>query len=162
VVHLKLPSAWAASAELTIAGDTHQLTSEARGATTFWAIRPERPFWGSQQLIVRATRPITLGEPLAFPDLIPLRRGSAHPYLAITNASGREIATEGSPGVQPIDDRNQFLDDVFTILPRVHESVFQVRSTAWSLKVIPSKDARTTGSDARPARVALADLGCEV
>jgi len=162
VVHLKLPSAWAASAELTIAGDTHQLTSEARGPTTFWAIRPERPFWGSQQLIVRATRPITLGEPLAFPDLTPLGRGSADTYLAITNASGREIATEGSPGVQPIDDRNQFLDDVFTILPRAHESVFQVRSTAWSLKVIPSKDARTTGSDARPARVALADLGCEV
>ncbi|WP_422925379.1 hypothetical protein [Singulisphaera sp. PoT] len=161
-VHLRLPSTWASTAEVAIAGDTHQLTSEARDATTFWAIRPERPFWGSQQLIVRATRPISAGETLAFPDLNPLGKGSVDTYLAITNASGRELATEGSPGVQQIDDRNQFLDDVFTLLPGFRESVFHVRSTSWSLKVIPSRGARLTGADARPARVALADLGCEV
>ncbi len=162
VVHLKLPSAWAASAEISFIGDTHQLTAEARGTTTFWAIRPERPIWGSRELVVRAIRPVIPGEALVFPDLNPLGRGSVDTYLALTNASGREIATEGSPGVQQVDDRNRFLEEVFTTLPGLQESVFHVRSSAWTLKVIASKDSRTSGSDTRPANVALADMECEL
>ena len=74
--------------------------AETRGANTIWMIRPDHPIWGSQRLIVRSAIPLPKTGALSFPDLSPLGRwGAVDSYLALVNASGRELVTEGSPGL---------------------------------------------------------------
>ncbi len=166
-IPLKLPTVWAAQAQARVVGAAHQLTSETRGATTFWMIRPEHPIWGSQRLVVRSTLRFERGETLAFPDLAPLRIGSAREsretFLRIVNATGRDLSTEGSSGVQPTDPEAMFRAEVFTGLTGLTglpANTYRVRAEGWSLKVQLQSDPRSPGADEAGPRVSLADFRC--
>ncbi len=160
-VHLKLPAAWAAAARVQVAGDAHQLASERRGANTFWMIRPDHAIWGSQRLIVRSAIPLSKTGALSFPELIPLGRwGAVDSYLALINASGRELVTEGSPGLQPIADESRFRAEEFAGTPGVSPSVYHVRRDGWTLKVHGPGELRSTSRPPDEARVLLAELAC--
>jgi hypothetical protein len=160
-VHLKLPAAWAASARLQVVGDTHQLTTETRGANTFWMIRPGHPIWGSERLIIRSAIPLPRSGSLSFPELSPLGRwGAVDSYLALVNASGRELVTEGSPGLQPIADDTRFRAEEFAGTPGVNPSLYHVRRDGWTLKVHGPGELRSTGRSPDEARVLLADISC--
>ncbi|MBV8314062.1 MAG: hypothetical protein JOZ53_03920, partial [Planctomycetaceae bacterium] len=161
-VPLKLPTAWATEAQVRVVGDAHQLTSETREATTFWMIRPEHPIWGTRRLVVRSTPRFERGETLAFPDLAPLRIGSAREsrdtFLRVVNATGRDLSIEGSPGVQATDPRAMFRTEVFAGLAGLPANTYRVRAEGWSLKVQPQYDRRTPGVDEAGPLVSLADL----
>jgi hypothetical protein len=156
-VHLRLPTAWASQARVEVMGEGHALTAESRGAMTTWMIRPDRPIWGTCRLVVRSAVPLPGRAALAFPELYPLGRGGAtDTYLAIANASGRELAIEGSPGLQPMEDRSRFRDDAFAGQLGATSRVFHViTSPGWTLKVQPLGEP---GREAR--RISLTDLSC--
>ncbi|WP_074315495.1 hypothetical protein [Singulisphaera sp. GP187] len=134
-IQLKLPTVWAQSAEVTLAGGSHQLTSESRKESTVLTIRPEQPIWGSQDVTIRSVRSLAQTSTLFFPVLEPSVNGTTESDLAIVNASGREFSTEGSPSLQPIDDSSRFQTEEFSPLPGLPTSVFRVKSKGWSLKV---------------------------
>ena len=159
-VHLKLPATWGASARVVVMGDGHQLATETRGASTFWMIRPEHPNWGSQRLVVRSSLALPKGGELTFPDLVPLGRGAVDSYIALVNASGRELVTEGSPGLQPVVDETRFRAEEFAGPRGGAPSVFHVRREGWSLKVQWPDEPRPGGLGDDRARVSLADLCC--
>jgi hypothetical protein len=162
VIPLELPAAWAAPARVELVGDGFQLTSESRGATTYWMIRPEHPIWRSGRLIVRSAVPLARSEGLAFPDLVPLGRGSVDTYLAITNATGREIQTEGSTGLQPIDFASKFADAEFAQPRGAPSSAFHVRreTTRWTLKIQVPGDLGPAGARDGLPRLTLVDIAC--
>ncbi|WP_406695457.1 hypothetical protein V5E97_30995 [Singulisphaera sp. Ch08] len=134
-IQLKLPTAWAQSSEVTLAGGSHQLTSESRKERTVLTIRPEQPIWGSQDVTIRSVRSLAQTSTLFFPDLETSVNGTTESDLAIVNASGREFSTEGSPSLQPIEDSSRFQTEEFSPLPGLPTSVFRVKSKGWSLKV---------------------------
>lgn len=162
VIHLKLPRAWAESAEVKVVGDGHQISAETRGANTYWMIRPEHPIWGSRRLIVRSAMPLPRAGELAFPDLIPLGRGTVDSYLSLINASGRELYPEGSPGLQTIVDEGRFRAAEFGGPHVVSPSVFHVRREGWTLKVQSAGEAEPGVPGAGPAHVSIADLACAI
>jgi hypothetical protein len=161
-VLLRLPTAWAASARVEVVGEGHTLVTEARGATTTWMIRPAHPIWGSRRVVVRSSIASPAGQALAFPELHPLgRSGGADTYLAIANASGRGLAIEGSPGLQPIEDRSRFRDGAFAgQLGSITSAYHVTASPGWSLKIQPDAGPGRSPTGREPARVALADLSC--
>ena len=159
-IHLKLPAVWAGSAEAKLVGETHQLTTETRGGSSFWTLRPDRPIWGTQRLVIRAIRPLARGETLDFPEINPLGRGLVDSYLALVIASGREVAIEGSPGLQPIEDRSRFLGDEFEKFVGMPFSQYRVRADGWSLKVEPPLSTRSREDSGAAPRVRSADIEC--
>src|SRR5207253_3939211 len=111
-----------------------------------------------QRLIVRSAVPLPKTGELGFPDLVPLGRGAVDGYLALVNASGQGLVTEGSPGLQPIVDETLFRAEEFPSLRGVPPSLFHVRREGWSLKVQWPGDPRPECPGDGRARVALADL----
>jgi hypothetical protein len=161
-IYLKLPSAWADAAQLQVVGDTHELTTDPRGANTLWRIRTGHPIWGSQRLIVRATMPLPPSGTLGFPALSPLGLGEADTYLSLVNATGHSLVTEGSPGLQPIVDENKFRAGEFAGYLGIAPSLYRVRRGSWSLQVQwPTDRPAGERADAQ-ARVLLADLACSL
>ena len=154
VIHLGLPSQWAERARIQMVGDNHQLTSESRDGLTHWTIRPEHPIWGSERLMVRSSLPLPTRAKLAFPNVLPLGRGTWDTYLALNNASGRELETEGS-AVQQVELATRFRDDLFTQPLGGSTSYYHVKKEGWSLRFQPSADDRRQGG---LPRVTLADL----
>ena len=108
-INLKLPSEWARGASVWLDGVPCRPQSETRRdpetrrESTYWSIRPDRPVWGSQRLVVRSSNPSPPGEVRSFPDVTPLGWGGAvDTSLRIANATDRPIAVEGSSGLQPV------------------------------------------------------------
>jgi hypothetical protein len=160
-VHLRLPAAWAGAARVQVIGEGHDLTTETRGGSTFWRIRPTHPLWGSQRMVVRSALPLPTSGTLEFPELVPLGRwGAVDTYLALVDASGRELAPEGSPGLQPIADELRFQAEEFRSAPGIRPSVYHVRRESWSLKLHAAGEPRAGGPFASDARVLAADLSC--
>lgn len=162
-IQLRLPTAWASSAQVSLSRGEHQLTSLSRGEFTHLTIRPEQPIWGSQDVTVRAVRSLADTNTLRFPSLDPTVNGTTEIDLAIVNASGREFTTEGSPGLQPVDDTSRFRTEEFSPLAGLPINVFRVKSRGWSLKVeAPGGTylARELGSDRiRTAFTELENVG---
>jgi hypothetical protein len=101
---------------------------------------------------------------LPFPELNPLGRGAVDTYLCLVNASGRELDTEGSPGLQEIVDEGKFRAPEFGSAQGVPRHIYHVRRESWSLKTRLRSDHRLgvgqSESEQGQARVALADLTC--
>ncbi|HEX8202690.1 MAG TPA: hypothetical protein VF590_19595, partial [Isosphaeraceae bacterium] len=95
-------------------------------------------------------------EPLEFPDLVPLGRGTVETYLALVDASGRPLEVEGTRGIEPVDDSRFPPEDDEG--PGLSRRVYRVRHEGWSLRI------RAGGGPAAPgaeeARVVLADVAC--
>jgi hypothetical protein len=159
-IHLRLPTDWASTARVSLAGAAHQPLTASHGATTDWTIRPDRPIWGSQHLIVRAALPLPRSGELTFPDLVPLGRGSVDRYLNLVNASGREPVIEGSPGLQPIDEPARFPAGEFARPVGLPVQTYHVLSERWALRLQMPVEPRGMGEDR--VRVGLADLSCTV
>ncbi len=158
VIHLELPRQWAEHAQVHVVGDSHQLTSETRGDSTHWTIRPEHPIWGSERLLIRASLPLSPHAKLAFPNVLPLGRGTWDTYLALNNATGRALATEGSD-VQQIELSTRFRDDLFGPPAGGSTSYYHVKKLGWSLRLQTSSDVRR---QEEVARITLADASCAV
>ena len=166
-IHLKLPAVWAETAKVAPAGGGHQLTAESYGATTYWTIRPQRPIWGAQRLVLRAAVPLPKSGELGFPDIVPLGRGSSDRYLRLINAAGQVPVIEGLPGLQQVDDPGRFAAAEFAGPVGVPIHMYHVLREGWSLKIGRSADARGPGAGNAEreedfARVGLADLTCSV
>lgn len=144
-IRLTLSTAWAEGSEVKLEGGAHQLRSESRGATTTWTIETPRPIWGSQRVIVRAHRAFSGDRAIFFPELKGTAGVVEDTYLAIVNASGREFATERSPGLQPTNDTARFQADEFTSLAIPPTSIYRVTAEGWSLKLEPSAEAGQSG-----------------
>src|SRR5262249_33645339 len=110
---LELPGAWAEPAEVKLVGARARVIREPRGAHTAVTVRPERPIWGSQAMIVRSVRPLAATRALAFPELRSITGATRETILALVNASGRRIAPAGEGGLQPIDDSSRFQSEEF-------------------------------------------------
>ncbi|HEV3162732.1 MAG TPA: hypothetical protein VGZ22_01730 [Isosphaeraceae bacterium] len=160
-LYFKLPAAWAASARVEIKGLGHELTARTEGSTTFWTIRPERPIWGALEVTIHASRPLTRGEPFAFPDLVPLGWGTADTYMAVANASGLALEYEGSPGLQPID-ASRLPPEGLPLTAGVPTNVYRVRRDDWTLRIRAPGESRQANANDDPTRVTLADLTCVV
>lgn len=103
-IHLEIPAAWAAQANLHISGEDFQLTPGVRGPSTVWTIKPRRPLWGSHRLVIRSTLALPADREIVYPELAPLgKEGAFKAYLGIVNATGHPLTWEGSTGLQPID-----------------------------------------------------------
>src|SRR5205807_1601885 len=86
-INLKLPAEWARSASVRLAGVSHRAETETRGESTYLSVRPDRPIWGSQRLVVRSSVPFRTSEVRSFPDLNPLGWGVVDASLRIVRAT---------------------------------------------------------------------------
>jgi hypothetical protein len=157
VIHLNVPTAWAARADVRLVGDGRRLSAESRGETTRWTIRPEHPVWGTERLVIRSSLPRPVRQPLAFPDVVPLGRGTADAYLAVVNGTGRELSTEGVAGVQAVDYAAGFRDAPLEQPPAGLVGAYRVLEDGWRLRVQPA--GAGVAADGAFA-VSLADVVC--
>ena len=153
VVRLKFPTAWTGGLEIETPGVAIERT-ETDGASTILTLRLKQPIWGARDFHFRAERPLPSDGPLVVPDLLPQGRGTFLTDVAIDDASGRDLALEGSSGLQPIESSR--LDAAaFPSSPGVRRSVFKVNAPGrWSLRVRPIKPPPSGPVN---AKVALAD-----
>jgi hypothetical protein len=158
-IDLKLPTAWAKQAEIELSGNAFRWETEPRGATTLWKIHPEHPIWGSQRLVIRSSLAYSKASGIAMPDLAPLGRGSVASYdLVVANATGRNLATEGSTGLYEVEYATKVRgDEVFEGLEGLPTSAYRVKVEGWSLRVRPG-DTGPSGTSEDSTRVSLADL----
>ncbi len=158
VIHVKMPVAWAAGAELRLTGGGYQLTTETRGAAAFWTITPERPIWGSQRFVIRSTRPLGAEREIVHPEISPLGRGAVNVYLGIVNATGRPPTVESSAGLEKIPYATRFQAREFARSAGIPVSAFRVLRE-WGLVVrLPHDAAQATDSGDGSARLAFGDM----
>src|SRR5262249_35355618 len=148
VINLRLPAEWARGASVRPVGGAHQQVSETRKDLTTWAIRPDRPVWGSWSLVIRSSLPFRGGGTRAFPELSPLgRRGGVDTYLRIDNATKRPIAVEGSSGLQAVAassvPADVDLEDAGA--PGATAWNYHVLKDGWSLRIQKPGDAEGPG-----------------
>jgi hypothetical protein len=163
-IHLKLSTAWALKAQYELAGNTFHLRSDSLGAVTIWAIKPDRPIWGSQRIVVRSALPLRPGQEVEHPEITPLGQGRAATYLGLVNATGTAITTAGSSGLQEVTPSGLFRASEFSHLPDVETHVYRVGGDSlvgetWSLKAqVPPPADQAQGPGEESARVVSADL----
>ena len=163
-LYLRVPTAWAESAEVEVVGMGHELTARSEGETTAWTIRPDRPLWGTHHVIVRSSRPSRPGESIDFPALVPRGHGAAETSLMVANATGGRLGLEGSPGLQPVEAA-RLSDDVPAPPEGIPLTAYRVRKDDWTLRIrTPGNPAspRLEGYEEGQPRVALADVLCAI
>jgi hypothetical protein len=159
VIHLRMPTVWAAGAVLHLTGSKYQLTTETRGPSAYWTITPERPIWGSQRFVLRSTRLLGADREIAHPEISPLGRGGVDAFLGIVNATGRPPATEIAVGLDKISYATRFQAREFASDFGTAVSAYRATREGWSLRVpLPRNLGRANDSQDGSARVALADV----
>jgi hypothetical protein len=158
---LKLPRVWAASAKIEIVGLAATLEAKPQGDATLWTLHPERPIWGTGEVVVRSSRPLVRGQALDFPNLTPLGWGTAETSLAIVDASGLDLAYESSPGLEPVDVSRFPLANP-DASPRTPARAYRIRREGWTLRVraLGAAEGSSPPDDGQAARVAAAELAC--
>ncbi len=158
-IHLRMPAAWSAVADLHFSGSGHQLTTESRGQTAVWTITPARPVWGSQRLIVRASRALAGERELTHPEISPLGRGEVDASLAVVNATGRPASIENAVGLDRIEYSSRFQSREFAAATGTPLGAFRVVKEAPLLKVQLPRDLAAAGESREgSARLAFADV----
>lgn len=165
-INLRLPSDWARDAVAHLGETAYQQETEVRGDATFWSIRPERPIWGSQKLVVRSIRPFSDGESITFPELNPLGWGGVDTHLRVVNLTGSVAGLEidASPALQQVASASLNVDDEL-IAPSLKSSAttsYHVVKPGWSLRLRKSGERRVPGIDREGSRVDQADLSCVI
>ena len=82
-IHLKVPTAWTANAQIETSGNTYHPKADPHGPITFWSINLDNPIWGTQRLVLRSHVSQSAGTELQHPEIIPLGRGEADIYLGL-------------------------------------------------------------------------------
>ncbi len=125
----------------------------------FWRIKPNRPIWGSQRVILRSSLPLSAGQELQVPEIAPLGPGFADTYLGLVQASGSTLTTAGSSGLHEVRSASRFKDPIFGELPGTISRTFHVVGDNWSLRVQTPPGPEEAGGPAKPsARVVSADV----
>jgi hypothetical protein len=159
VIHLRMPTVWAAGAVLHLTGSKYQLTTETRGPSAYWTITPERPIWGSLRFVLRSTRLLGADREIAHPEISPLGRGGVDTYLGVVNATGRPPAIENAVGLEKIPYATRFQAREFAWGVGTPASAYRATREAWSLRVpLPRNHGRANNSRDGSARVAFADV----
>jgi hypothetical protein len=159
VIHLRMPTAWAAGAVLHFTGSKFQLTTETRGPSAYWTITPERPIWGSQRFMLWSSRLLGSEREIAYPEISPLGRGAIDAYLGIVNATGRPPTIENTVGLEKIPFATRFQAREFAAGAGIPVSAYRVTREVWSLRVpLPRNTGHPNGSRDGSARLALADI----
>ncbi len=168
-INLKVPTEWARGASVWLDGLSPQQVPESqrgtqtRGEATFWSIRPDRPIWGSQRLVVRSTAPLATGEARSFPDLSPLGWGGAvDTHLRVVNATRQPIAIDASAGLQQVASSSYSPDDeLMGPLHRVGTTTrYHVVKSGWSLRVQWPGGSWSRGTHTEGTHVEHADVTC--
>ena len=158
-IHLKMPAAWAAKAELQLAGSEYQLTTETRGSSAFWSITPERPIWGSQRFVLRSELSQGADREVVQPEISPLGRGAVDAYVAVVNASGRALSIDNSVGLERIAYGERFRAREFAVHAGAALGAYRVNVEPWVLRVQLARSASETGdSQSGFAALSFADL----
>jgi hypothetical protein len=162
-IRLRMPAAWAGQAELSLAGSEYQLTRETSGLFSFWSITPERPIWGSQRFVLRATRALDAGRDIEYPEISPLGQGAVDAYLVVVDATDRSLAIESTVGLQPIAYSTRFHAGEFATGAGKAVNAFRVSQKTWTLRVQSPRSAFQAGNSPQESvRLALADLAAVV
>jgi hypothetical protein len=160
-INLRLPTEWAREATVRLDGVGHRRTVEIQGATTLWTLRPERPIWGAQRVVVRSTLQFPPGESRAFPELRPRGRGESDTFLRLVNAT-REPITKEARRVQEVAPQSfpteEELDEL-TPKPAV-STTYHVMRGDWSLRVNRSGRTGDDRPDRNVTRPARAEIQC--
>lgn len=149
VIHVKMPVSWSASAELRLAGDDYQLTTETRGPSALWSITPRRPIRGSQRFVLHSVQPLTGEREIVHPELTPLGKGAVDASLAIVSATARPLTVDSAVGLVKIPYSSKFQAGEFVIDTGTPVAAYQVTKEAWSLRCRPRE---TQPSRATPLR----------
>ncbi|WP_165073947.1 hypothetical protein [Paludisphaera rhizosphaerae] len=158
-IHLKLPTMWNASAQIQLAGQEFQPTTESRDSSTYWTIIPGRPIWGAQRLVLRSRTAITPGREVVFPEIVPLGRGFVDSSLALVFATATLPATSGSAGLREISYASRFQDDEFGASVDLPARAYHVeRREGWMLAVQPPAEEAGAGSLDAAARARSAEV----
>jgi hypothetical protein len=158
-IHLKVPTAWAARAEVGLEDEALHRKSETRGTSTIWNISSDRPIWGTRRLVVRSVMPLAPGQEIQHPEISPLGHGLADTYLGVVNATGSDLTRSGSSGLRPIAYGSRFEEEEFGQLPGADSWAFHVERDGWSLRVqLPPSWEPPDESGEPSARVASADV----
>jgi hypothetical protein len=158
-IHLKVPTPWAARAQVEVPGNRPRLKADQYGPVTFWTITPERPIWGTQRLVLRSALPSLAGQEVQHPEITPLGRGVADTYLGLVNATGSTLTTAGSSGLDAITYASRFKAEEFGQVPGAEARAFRVERDNWSLRVqVPPTAEKGLVAGQESARVESADL----
>ena len=161
-INLKLPSNWARSASVWLAGVAHQQIAETRGDTTYWSIRPDRSLWGSQRLVVRASAPFGAGETRGFPDINPLGYGAVDSFMTVVNATRRKLDITPSAGLQTIAAGAVPPDDELSAASTgaAVPTAYRVVKPGWSLRLEKPVEVNKVSGDTDQSALRHAELSC--
>ena len=161
-INLRLPADWARHASVWLEGIGLQQISETRGESTFWTLRPERPVWGTQRVVVRSTAPFPLGSSRAFPELKPRGWGEADTSLRLVNATRGPVTPEAK-GVREVNPQVLAPDDELALAtPRAAEvTTYHVIRSDWSLRVLRPGSPEDGQANPDVPRVSRAELDCD-
>ena len=158
-IHLKMPAAWAASAELRLAGSQFHLTTATRDDFATWTITPERPIWGTQRFVLRSSRPLGSDREIIHPKVSPLGPGAVNAMLRVVNATGRPLTIENSTGLDRIAEGDRFRAREFAIDVGNPIGAFRVSQESWILRLqLPRNGLEAVESQGGRARVTSAEL----
>ncbi len=162
-IHLKLPTIWAQKAQLEMAGGEFLKKADPLGPFMFWRLRPNRPIWGSERIVLRSAIPLSPGQELQVPEVAPLGLGFADTYLGLVYATGSTLPTAGSSGLHEIRHSSRFKDAEFGDIPGTNSRAFHVVGENWSVKVQTPPAADEAGGAAKEsAGVVSADVDLTV
>ena len=88
-IHLKLPTTWAMKAEVEMAGGEFRRKSDPLGPFMFWTLKPNRPVWGSQRVVLHRHSRSCQARNSSFPRSPPWGRGSPIPTSALSTLRAR-------------------------------------------------------------------------
>jgi hypothetical protein len=152
VIRLKVPTPWAEVLEIESPGARLD-AKETDGSSTIWTVRLDRPIWGTREFLLRAEKRLSADETLTVPDLVPQGRGTVETYVAIDEVSGRDVALEGSSGLQPVEP-SRFESRLFPMSQGVRRSAFKVSARRWTLRV---RAGEAPGEGPEATRINMAD-----
>lgn len=162
-IHLKVPTPWAARAQVELGDDRLHRTEDVRGPYTIWNVSSDRPIWGTRRLVVRSSIPLAVGQDVEHPQITPLGFGVADTYLGVVNATSTRLMFGGSSGLHEITYPGRFLADEFSHLPALETKAYRVDRDNWSLRVqLPPSVESGSDSPDPSARVVSADLSVTV
>jgi hypothetical protein len=161
-IHLKVPTAWTANAQIEMSGNSYDLKTDPHGPITFWSITPHRPIWGTERVVLRSNVPQSAGTELQYPEVIPLGRGAADTFLGLVSAAGKGLTTTGATGLRSVTYASRFRAEEFGGVADPEPKAFHVEHDNWSLFVqIPQASAPRL-AEGESARLASADLDLTV
>jgi hypothetical protein len=148
-ITFSLPQTWSSRARVALDGVRHAIQKDDREGVTFWTLRLERPVWGSLRVRIESERPSNSAGDLSVPEILPRGRGEITSFLALANATGNPLITEGE-GIAAIEATSPRIE---ALLPfqGIPYTTYRITRDGWRLSVRQPPESPAT------AGVSLAD-----